>query len=114
MKYLLQLEQLGLFALSLFLFIEGDFKLWIYLLLLLTPDLSMLGYLFGNKVGAITYNIVHHQAIAILVFILGYSFKLEFIAIYGLIMLGHSSLDRVLGFGLKTYKGFKETHLGRI
>ena len=114
MKLLLKLEQLGLFALSIFLFLEGDFNFWIYPPLLLTPDLSMLGYLFGNKVGAITYNLIHHQAIAIIVFILGYSAKLEFMVIYGLIMLGHSSLDRVLGFGLKTYKGFKETHLGKI
>lgn len=32
----------------------------------------------------------------------------------GLILLGHSSLDRVLGYGLKYADSFKHTHLGWI
>jgi len=29
-------------------------------------------------------------------------------------MFGHSSMDRMFGYGLKTEEGFKYTHLGMI
>jgi hypothetical protein len=32
----------------------------------------------------------------------------------GVILLGHSSLDRALGYGLKYEDSFQNTHLGRI
>jgi hypothetical protein len=32
----------------------------------------------------------------------------------GVILFSHSSLDRMLGYGLKFEKGFKFTHLGEI
>lgn len=114
MKIILKLEQLGLFLLSVFLYSEYKFNGWLYLLLFFTPDLSMLGYLLGNKVGAITYNIIHHQAFAAAIFILGQILDIKVLALYGLVMLGHSALDRVLGFGLKNYSGFKSTHLGQL
>lgn len=114
MKYILKLEQFAIFLFSVFLYFENRFNGWLFIILFFTPDLSMLGYLFGNKVGAITYNLVHHQAISILVFIIGSALKIEVLMICGLILLSHSSLDRVLGYGLKTFKGFKETHMGRI
>jgi len=38
-----------------------------FLLLLVGPDMSMLGYLFSNRVGAFTYNLLHHKGFALLV-----------------------------------------------
>jgi hypothetical protein len=32
----------------------------------------------------------------------------------GIVLFGHSSLDRMLGFGLKYKEGFGFTHLGKI
>ncbi len=113
MKYVLKLEQLAIFLFSVYLYSQSKFDGWLYILLFFTPDLSMLGYLGGNKIGAITYNFIHHQAVAVTIFILGQTLDIKAFAIYGLVMLGHSSLDRVLGFGLKTFKGFKETHLAQ-
>lgn len=113
MKYVLKLEQLAIFLFSIYLYSDYKFNGWIFLVLFFTPDLSMIGYLFGNRVGAVTYNFVHHQAVALAIFILGQTLDIKAFAIYGLVMLGHSSLDRVLGFGLKTFKGFKETHLAQ-
>jgi hypothetical protein len=36
------------------------------------------------------------------------------LALAGVIMLGHSSFDRVLGYGLKYGDSFRHTHLGWI
>lgn len=36
-----------------------------YLLLLLGPDISMIGYAGGNKMGAFMYNLFHHKGVAI-------------------------------------------------
>jgi hypothetical protein len=32
----------------------------------------------------------------------------------GMILFGHSSMDRGMGYGLKYVSGFQDTHLGRI
>jgi len=55
MKTLLKLEDLGLFGLSVWLFAQLDYSWWLYPALLLSPDLSVLGYLIGPGVGAATY-----------------------------------------------------------
>ena len=90
---------------------------WVYPLLLLGPDISMIGYLAGNKVGAICYNLFHHKGIAVLVFVAGVlisDYPGEILNIIGLILFGHSSMDRALGYGLKLSEGFKYTHLETI
>ena len=87
---------------------------WYYLLLALAPDISMLGYVAGNKVGAFCYNLFHHKGIAILIFALGLIFDNEISVFTGIILFGHSSMDRMFGYGLKTNEGFKFTHLGSI
>ncbi|MBO9660891.1 MAG: DUF4260 family protein, partial [Chitinophagaceae bacterium] len=75
---------------------------------------SMLGYLAGNKVGAFTYNLFHHKAVAVLVLIAGISFSIHYLVLTGIVLLGHSSMDRFFGYGLKSTEGFKYTHLGII
>ncbi len=90
---------------------------WRYLLLLLGPDISFIGYLGGNKVGAITYNIFHHKAIAVALIVLSFFMKIEsgeIILYTGIVLFGHSSMDRFFGYGLKTFEGFKYTHLGQM
>lgn len=82
--------------------------------MILAPDISMIGYLVDNKAGAITYNFFHHKALAIAVYILGCYLQNEIIQLVGIILFGHSSMDRFFGYGLKTFAGFKSTHLGEI
>ena len=87
---------------------------WCYLLLLFGPDISMLGYLGGNKAGAFFYNLFHHKAVAIITFIAGILVKDQSLQLTGIILFGHSSMDRAFGYGLKLKEGFKYTHLGLI
>ena len=56
MKNLLKLEEVALFALSLFLYNLLPYGWGLYFLLILTPDISMLGYLAGTRIGELTYD----------------------------------------------------------
>jgi hypothetical protein len=112
MKRLITLEEAALFAGSIFLFSLTDFDWWWYPALLLVPDIGMLGYLINTKVGAVTYNICHHRLIAVAVLCWGWAFQMEWVVLSGIILLGHISMDRIFGYGLKYPDHFKHTHLG--
>lgn len=114
MKTIIKLEEAALFILGIFLFYRLNFDWWWFLVLILAPDLSMLGYLFGNKSGAFFYNVFHHKAIALLIYGLGCYLNLETIQLAGIILFSYSAMDRIFGYGLKYEKGFKYTHLGEI
>jgi uncharacterized protein DUF4260 len=114
MKNMIKLEELGMFLFSIYLFNQLHFAWWWYLAFILAPDLSMVGYLINNKTGAICYNIIHHKGIAIAVYITGSYLHNESMQFAGLILFGHSSMDRMMGYGLKYFQGFKFTHLGEI
>ncbi len=114
MRNLIRIEELFLFLLSIYLFSELDFAWWWYLVLLLASDLGALGYLANPRVGAFTYNLTHHKAIAVAAFVAGALIGSALLQLAGVIMLGHSSIDRVVGYGLKYPDSFQHTHLGWI
>lgn len=114
MKTIIKLEEAALFILGIFIFNRLNFEWWWFLVLILAPDLSMLGYLFGNKSGAFFYNVFHHKGIALLIYALGCYLSIETIQLAGIILFSHSAMDRIFGYGLKYEKGFKYTHLGEI
>ena len=114
MKNLLRLEELFLGLLAFFLFRPLNIAWWWFALLFLAPDLGMLGYLAGPRVGAFTYNLVHHKALAVAAYIAGAWLGSPVLQFAGLIILAHSSFDRVLGYGLKYPDAFQHTHLGMI
>jgi hypothetical protein len=114
MKTLIRLEELLLTLLSFYLFLGLGYAWWWFPVLFLAPDLSMIGYLLGPKVGAWTYNLVHHKGVAVVLFVLGGLLTMPWLQLAGVILLGHSSFDRTLGYGLKYPDSFHHTHLGRI
>jgi len=114
MKYLLKLEEFGLFVLSIILFSQLNYAWWVFPVCIFLPDLSMIGYLVNSKTGAWIYNFFHHKLVAIIVFALGLWLKNSLLSLIGVILFGHSSLDRVFGYGLKFNDNFKNTHLGEI
>jgi len=114
MKTTLKLEELAMFTLGIFLFGQLDYAWWWFLVLILAPDIGMLGYLFGNATGAITYNICHHKGLAILIYLIGVYVSQPLCMLTGIVLFSHAALDRALGYGLKYNKGFKFTHLGEI
>lgn len=114
MKRLIQLEELAMTAGAIFIISLLDLSLswWAYLLLFFAPDIGIAGYLAGNKIGAITYNLFHHKGIAIALAVAGVVLQNDYPVFAGLILFGHASFDRIFGFGLKEFTGFKHTHLG--
>ena len=114
MKNLIKLEEAALFLLSIFLWGQLHFAWYWWLAWILAPDLSMIGYVAGNRTGAILYNFVHHKGVAILVYLIGIYTYDRVIQSTGLILLAHSCMDRAMGYGLKYFSGFSDTHLGRI
>ncbi len=114
MKNLLKLEELLLAGLALYLFLQLDVAWWWFPLLFFAPDLSMIGYLAGPRVGAWSYNVAHHKGVAVALYLLGAALATPWLQVAGLVMLAHSSFDRVLGYGLKYPDAFQHTHLGMI
>lgn len=114
MKNLLKIEEFAMFLFSIYLFSLLDFNWWWYLILIITPDIGMLGYVINPKIGAFTYNIFHHKGIAIALYLVGIYINNELIMLTGIILFGHSSMDRIFGYGLKHNDRFNNTHLGII
>lgn len=114
MKIALKTEELAETALGIAALALQPFHIswWIWPFLFLSPDISMIGYAFGNRTGALTYNIVHHKGIAITLFAVGYLMASPVAMFIGTLLFAHSSFDRLLGYGLKYPDGFKHTHLG--
>ena len=114
MKTLLKLEELFLLILAFYLFLQLNVAWWWFPVLFFAPDLSMIGYLAGPRVGAIAYDLVHHKGIAIALYLLGAALGNTVLMVAGTVMLGHSSFDRIFGYGLKYPDSFSHTHLGMI
>lgn len=114
MKTVIKLEELGLFLFGIYLFSLLNYQWWWFLVLILAPDFSMIGYAISNKAGAFSYNVFHHKGLAIVVYLTGCFLKIEVLQLIGIILLAHSAMDRAFGYGLKYETGFKYTHLGEI
>ncbi len=113
-KKFLILESLAYLVTSVYVYylINGD--LWLFIIVLFTPDISMLGYLKDKNLGSVMYNFVHNYALALITILGGYLLSNQLILSLGIILFAHISLDRVFGFGLKYPTNFKDTHLQKI
>lgn len=114
MKTLIRFEELAMFALAIYLNSFLPFPSWLFWAMFLVPDLGMLGYLANAPVGAITYNLLHHKGVALVCYFLGYFLIIHELTFVGVLLFGHSSFDRIFGYGLKYIDAFKHTHLGMI
>lgn len=113
-KWLLRLEGLAILILAIYLYYFLGFSWKTFLIYFLVPDLSFSGYLFGNRVGAIAYNLAHSFIGPVLILCLSLPLENMLFQVIGLIWIAHIGFDRSLGYGLKYSKGFSYTHLGKI
>lgn len=114
MKSLLKLEELAQFGLAVLLFAQLDYSWWLFPACILLPDVSMIGYAVNPRIGAVIYNFFHHKLLGIAVLAAGYWLGMDILMFIGIILFGHSAMDRIFGYGLKYPDNFKNTHLGRI
>jgi Domain of unknown function (DUF4260) len=99
---------------SVLLYWTGGGSWWLFALLLLAPDLSMLGYLAGPRVGAVAYNVFHSYPLPAALGIFGMLAGAPFAVSVALVWFAHIGMDRLMGYGLKYPTGFKDTHLQRV
>ncbi|MCH9812144.1 DUF4260 domain-containing protein [bacterium] len=110
----LRIEAFSLTIASLYLYHIMGYSWKLFVMLILIPDVSIAGYLLRNTVGAFTYNLFHVKVMPIALAAFAYytySYELYPVA---LTWFTHINIDRMLGIGLKTTKGFQQTHLGKI
>ena len=110
----LRVEGLVLLALSIIVYAEFGRSWWLFVILLLVPDVGILGYLRGTRVGAVVYNVFHTYLPPAALMAIGILVDDRLLVSLALIWFAHIGLDRALGYGLKYPDGFQHTHLGRI
>jgi hypothetical protein len=113
-KLWLRLEGFVLLIVTIVAFSHQHQKWWLFPVLLIVPDIFMIGYLANTKLGALLYNLGHSYPIPVLLTYLGWSSDSYLTATIGIIWLGHIGWDRFFGYGLKYDTGFKDTHLGNL
>ncbi|MBK7945949.1 MAG: DUF4260 domain-containing protein [Flavobacteriales bacterium] len=126
MKNLIRIEELAQFVLIALGLFAAHLPWWVFVLMLLAPDVGILGYLVNPRFGAFCYNLLHHKGVAIACVILGQLARFssaydaaigdwdEVLLFTGVILYGHASMDRIFGYGLKFGDSFHHTHLGWI
>jgi hypothetical protein len=84
----------------------------LFAVLVLAPDLFMLGYLRSPRFGASLYNLGHTTLSPAALAGLGWWMSWPIPLAIGLIWLAHVGFDRLAGYGLKYPDRFTHTHLG--
>lgn len=107
----LRLEGVAAFVVGLAAFLTLDGPLWLLAVLALAPDLSMVAYLAGPRVGAVGYNAVHTYVAPLALAAVGLTFGLPTATRVAAVWAAHIGADRALGYGLKFDSGFRDTHL---
>jgi len=111
---LLRLEGLTVFVAAILLYASQGGSAVAFILLLLVPDVSMIGYTINIRVGSITYNLVHTYALPALLVGLALALNVPVLLQIAFIWFAHIGMDRTVGYGLKYPTDFKDTHLQRV
>jgi hypothetical protein len=96
------------------LYFYADFPWWLLLVLVLAPDISMIAFAAGQRVGTATYNAAHTYAAPVALGAVGVVGETDLAVQIALVWITHVGVDRTIGYGLKYPSGFKDTHLQRV
>jgi hypothetical protein len=111
---ILRLEGLAVCAMAVFAYAHAGHSWLMFALLFLSPDLSIIGYLMGSRIGAAIYNLFHSYVGPAALWLAGLALRDQVPTAIALIWFAHIGFDRALGYGLKFTTSFKHTHLGPI
>ena len=110
----LRLEGATLFVGALIAYAATGRSWWLVAVVVLLPDLFMVGYLGGARLGAVLYNVAHVTAVPAVLVGVGQWQHWQPLAAIAMVWLAHIGLDRLMGYGLKYGDNFQHTHLGWI
>ncbi|WP_342443283.1 DUF4260 domain-containing protein [Lysinibacillus sp. FSL K6-0075] len=114
LRQIISFEYLIAFIITVFFFGHLDFSWLYFIVFLLLPDITMVGYLINTKIGALFYNMGHSFVLPAVLMVFGLLTSTPILLMAALIWLAHIFLDRALGYGLKYDDAFKKTHLQQI
>jgi hypothetical protein len=84
----------------------------LFALFFLVPDIALLAYATGRgSVAASLYNLVHTDAIPLLLGLFAFEAHHDLAGKLSLIWISHISFDRMIGYGLKFPSYFRYTHI---
>lgn len=113
-QILLRLEGLAIGVAAIVLFAEVDASWWIFVALILAPDVAFVAYAAGPRIGAAAYNLTHNLILPIALGTTGVLVDSAPTTAVALTWLAHIGVDRLLGYGLKYPTAFKDTHMQRV
>jgi hypothetical protein len=111
---LLRLEGLALLVAAVVVYGQLDASWWLFAGLLLIPDVGLLGYLAGARVGAATYNLTHTMVLPLALGAWALAAGASTALAVAVIWLAHLGMDRAVGYGLKYRTAAADTHLQRV
>ena len=109
-----RLEGLALLVASVTIFAVSAPNWVLFVVLLLAPDLAMIGYLRGSRIGAISYNLAHLKILPLALGSIGLLTSNTLEIQLALIWFAHIGMDRAAGYGLKLETEFSDTTFGKI
>lgn len=113
-KQLLRLEGAAVAIAAVVVYFDHGYAWWLFLAVILAPDLSMIGFVLGPAPGSATYNCAHTYVGPVILAAVGLAADATAPTELALIWLAHIGVDHMLGYGLKYPSAFKDTHLQRV
>ncbi len=110
----LRVEGAALLVAAVVLYFHAGYEWWLFLALLLAPDVSGVGYLVNARVGAATYDVGHLDVLPLALGVAGILADNDLCLKLALVWLAHIGMDRAVGYGLKYPTHHKDTPLQRV
>ncbi|EMA62820.1 DUF4260 domain-containing protein [Halorubrum kocurii] len=110
-ELILRSEWAGLFGAATAAYFALGGPLWLFAVLALAPDVSMLAYLAGPRLGSSVYNAFHTSLAPLALGAAGAWLGATPLVWVALVWAAHVGADRAVGYGLKYPTGFKRSHL---
>jgi Domain of unknown function (DUF4260) len=111
---LLRLEGLTVLVCALAVYFDQRLG-WLPLVLLaLAPDVSLIAFVSGPRVGAVVYDVVHTEVVPLALGAAGVIADTRWPVLVALVWLAHIGADRLFGYGLKYPTSFQDTHVQRV
>lgn len=109
----LRLEALMVFVTTMILYFSYG-GTYLGLLLIVIPDIGLIGYIKNPKIGSIVYNLAHTYVAPAIFLLASIGLGKLWGVLFALLWLAHIGIDRTLGIGLKFPDSFNHTHLGKL
>ncbi len=112
--FMLRLEGTAVLLAAIIAYAQLGYSWWVFVLLLLWPDIAIVFYALNKNLGSMVYNLLHTLVSPLILLGLSISLSWPLGIQFALIWFAHIGMDRLFGYGLKYPGEFKETHLNRV